>query len=429
MKNRIIKNASWIILCRIAQAILGLIISMLSARYLGPGNFGTINYASSVVAFVVPIMQLGVNSILVREIVNDPDNEGSTIGTSLIICLLSAVMCIVGVFAFASIANAGEIETIIVCSLYSITLIFQATEQIQYWFQAKYLSKYTSIVSLIVYVFISAYKIYLLASGKSIYWFAVSNALDYMCVSVSLLFIYKKVGGQKLQFNKSIAYRLISNGKYYILSGLMVVVFAQTDKIMLKIMISSSETGYYSAAVACVSMVSFVFSAIIDSFRPTILENKLDNNDKYEKSVIYLYSIIIYMAIALSLFETVFAPLIVNVIYGSQYANSIGILRIIVWYSTFAYYGGAKDVWILAEEKQNYLIILNLSGAIANVILNLILIPVMGAKGAAIASLTTQFFTNVVMGFVIKELRPNNYLMLKALNPLRLIEIFELIKK
>ena len=123
IKNKIVRNASWIIGVKIFQAILGLIISMLTARYLGPSGFGVISYAASVVAFVVPIMQLGMSNILVKEMVDDPLHEGEILGTALVLNLISSISCVIGVTCFASVANRGEQETIIVCALYSLTLV------------------------------------------------------------------------------------------------------------------------------------------------------------------------------------------------------------------------------------------------------------------------------------------------------------------
>jgi O-antigen/teichoic acid export membrane protein len=137
LKNKVAKNGIWIISCKIAQSFLSIIVTMLTARYLGPSNFGLINYAASIVAFVMPIMQLGLNAILVQEIVNKPEKEGETIGTTLIMTQISAFLCIIGVSLFAFIANANEKITFIVCVLYSIQLIFYSIELIQYWFQAK----------------------------------------------------------------------------------------------------------------------------------------------------------------------------------------------------------------------------------------------------------------------------------------------------
>ena len=144
IKNKVVKNASWIIGCKIIQSVFALIVSMLTARYLGPSNFGLINYAASIVAFFLPIAQLGINNVLVQEFVNTPEEEGKILGTSLVSTFISALASIVGVISFAFIANRDEPVTIIVCALYSVMIVFQTLELTQYWFQAKYLSKYNS---------------------------------------------------------------------------------------------------------------------------------------------------------------------------------------------------------------------------------------------------------------------------------------------
>ena len=345
MDNRVLKNAAWIIGCRIIQALLSLIISMFSARYLGPGNYGLINYAASIVAFAVPVMQLGFNNILVREFVHNPQKCGEILGTTYILTFISSLACIVGIMSFVFLVNGDEPITITVCFLYSLMLFFQASELIQYWFQSKYLSKYVSITSLVAYIVVSAYKIFLLITEKNVQWFAISNSIDYLLISIVLFIIYRHLGGERLSFSWNTAGKMLFSGKYYILSSLMVVIYAQTDKVMLKLMINEQETGYYSAATACISMSSFVFSAIIDSMRPSILERKIESRCAYEKGIIYLYNIIIYLALSLSLVLTIFAPLFIKILYGPSYEPSINILRIVVWYSAFGYYGGAKDIW------------------------------------------------------------------------------------
>lgn len=419
--DKVVKNAAWIIGVRIVQSILALVISMLTARYLGPSNYGLISYASSVVAFVVPIMQLGLPGILVQEIVNEPKKEGGILGTSIVLSVISSFACMLGVVAFANIVNAGEATTIIVCALYSLLLFAQAIEIIQYWFQAKLASKYVSITSLVAYAIVSAYKIFLLVTEKSIYWFAVSNALDYAIIGVVLLIIYRKLSGSRLRFSMPLAKSMLSKSRYYIVSNMMITVFAQTDRIMLKLMIDDAAAGYYSAAVGCAGITSFVFSAIIDSMRPLIFESKKEDNVAFEKNMSRLYCVVIYLSLAQSFLMTLFAPLIVNILYGADYQNTVGILQVLVWYTTFSYLGAVRNIWILAEDKQKYLWVINLSGALTNVVLNYFLIPIMGGVGAALASLITQVFTNVIIGFIIRPILHNNTLMLRALNPKGLI--------
>ncbi len=415
--KRVFKNVSWILICRVAQSVVALIISMLSARYLGPSNFGLLNYAASVVAFVVPIAHLGFRHILVDEVVNHPEREGKTLGTATVMMLVSALLCIVGCAAFVCIVNANETDTLLVCLLYSISLIFQMTEMIQYWFQAKLLSKYMAVTSLVAYTITALYKVFLLIAQKSIYWFAVSHALDFLIISVVLFVIYKRLGGQKLSFSFSLGKKMFARSKHYILAGMMVTVFAQTDKIMIKTMIGNEANGLYSTAVACAGMTAFVFSAIIDSFSPVIFESKKKNHAIFERNVTILYSIIIYTALLQSLLLTVCAKWVVGLLYGAEYALAAPLLQIVTWYTTFSYLGSARGVWMLAEEKQKYLWIINLSGALLNVAGNFVLIPILGAYGAAIASIVTQFFANVGMCFIIKPMRPTAMLMFKALNP------------
>lgn len=423
-KNKVITNASWIIVCKIVQSILGLVVSMLTARYLGPSNYGLINYAASLVAFASPLMFLGMSEILVQEIVTNPDSEGEALGSSILMCLCSSVFCILGISAFVLFANPGEKETLYVCLLYSIVLLFQAIELIQYWFQAKLLSKYSSVVSLIAYLLVSGYRIILLITKKSILWFAVSNAIDILIISVALIILYNKLSEHRLCFSIKRCKLMINKGKYYIVSNIMLVIFAQTDRVMLKMMIDETATGYYSAAVNSASISAFVFVAIINSVRPTIFESHLKSHSQFEKNVARLYCVIIYGALLQSLIMTIFSKPIILILYGREYMASISALSIVVWYTTFSYIGGIRNIWMLAENKQKYIMSINLFGAISNILLNYYLIPLVGVDGAAIASLITQFSMNFILGFIIPPLRANNALIIKGLNPKLVLDYF-----
>ena len=416
-EKQVFKNAKWIIVCKIAQSILQFIVGMLCARYLGPSNYGLINYAASIVAFAMPVMKLGLDAILVYELVNSPEKEGEIVGTSIALNFLSGILCVLGVASVATVMNFGETETILVCVLYSLSIVFAALEMIQYWFQYKLQSKYSSVTMLVAYVVVSAYKIYLLATQKSVYWFAVSHSVEFGIIGIVLIGIYIKKSGQGFRFSFDRAKNMLARSKHYILAALMVVVIQNTDHIMLTLMQGPAENGFYSAAITCVSIFQFVYVAIVDSFRPMILSEKKENSSRYGNNISRLYGITLYTAVAQCIVFFVLADLIIYILYGNDYAGAIPVLRALVFYFVFSVMGLVRNVWILAEEKQKYLWIINLFGALLNVILNAILIPFWGAVGAAVASLATQCFANFVLGFIIRPLRQNNTLMLKGLNP------------
>ncbi len=426
--KRVFKNASWIVFSKLIKAILTLIVTMIMARKLGPNNYGLINYAASLVSFIIPVMKLGIDSTLVHDIINHPHEEGKYVGTSIIANVISGLLCILGIIVFVLFANCGETETIIVCSLYSITLLFQAIEIVQYWFQAKLLSKYPSIAMLIAYIITSLVQILILLFGGNIYLFAISYSLEFLIISFMLLFLYKKDSPQKLDYSFDTFKLIFNKSKYYIIASMMITIFAHTDKIMIKFMIGNENVGYYSAALTCASMFSFVFAAIIDSFRPVIFEKKKVSNKQFEKYITSLYSIIIVGSLTVSLLMTIFSSLIISIMYGSEYNASISALKIIVWYTTFSYLGSIRNIWIIIENKQNLLWKINLYGAILNIVLNLILIPIIGINGAAIASLLTQIFTNCILGFLMKTISYNNKFMINSIKPSNLKNIYNVLK-
>ena len=148
-----------------------------------------------------------------------------------------------------------------------------------------------------------------------------------------------------------------------------------------------------------------------------ILASKKDGNQEYALHVTRLYSLVLYLSFAQSAVFTLMGKVIVGILYGAEYVAAVPILRILVWYLAFAVMGTVRNVWILAEQKQKCLWIINLSGALFNIALNLVFIRFWGGCGAALASLLTQIFANFILGFIWKPLKENNRLILKSLDP------------
>lgn len=419
MNRKIINNAAWIIACRIIKVLLAVLVSVFTARLLGPDNYGILNYASSVTAFITPFVLLGFNSILVNELLSRDDSadEGTILGTAIFSCMACSLLGIILSAAMAYLIAPGDKVALGVTIAYSTTLVFHSLELIQYWFQAKYRSSVVAWVGVAAYVVVSIYKIMLLVFRVSIYWFAFSNAFDYLIISAVLLLLYKKENNPKLKYSKKVFRHLISIGKYYMISSFMVTVFTKVDKLMIKSLLGNEPNGLYAVAVTCSGMFTFVFSAIIEAMRPYILEGKNQSNDIFEKRLGALYSILVYLGIACSIVVSLFSDIIILLVYGSEYAGASVSLKILIWYTALSCIGGAKDIWILAERKQRYLLLLNAAGVFSNILLNIVLIPTCGIAGAAIATLITQFFSNILMCIFIKDLRHNIWILWESLKP------------
>lgn len=415
-KNKTVRNAGYLIAGKIIQMMFGLVVTLLTARYLGPSNYGLINYATAYTSFFTALCTLGINNVLVKELIDHPGQEGIVIGTSMCLQSISSFMSAIAIITISSVVDAGESGTILIVSLSCVGMFFHVFEVFNYWFQRRLESRITAKATLIAYILSSVYKVYLLVAGKSVAYFALVSSIDYLCLGLILFYEYKRNHGQRLGISWQYGKQLLKRSCHFILSGLMVSVYSQTDKLMLKQMINESEIGYYATAVSLCGMWCFILSAIINSIYPSIMEaSKAGNDQLFKKRNVQLYAIVFYMSVAVSLGFTIFAKPVIYILYGESYLPAVNPLRIITWYTAFSYLGVARNAWVVAEARQKYLFPIYAASAVANVVLNYLLIPSLGASGAAIASLAAQVFTTLVVPFFINGMRENSMLILDAI--------------
>lgn len=414
LNSKVTRNASWIIAGRVYHMVLAFVVGLLTARYLGPNNYGLINYAATYTSFFASFCTLGINSVIVKNFVDHPDEEGETVGSAIILRTISSVLSVVMMMCITFIADNGEKTTNIVVFLCGIGVIFQVMDTLDYWFQSRLESKYSAFATVISYTVVSIYKVWLLVTGKSVEWFAVSTSIDYLVVAIILLIVYKKRNGPRFSCSMRKAKELFKSSYHFILAGLMVSIYGSTDKFMLKQLLNEAEVGYYSTAVSLCNTWVFLLTAIIDSLYPVILQS-FNNKELFERKNKQLYSIVFYISVSVSIMFSVLATPVVRILYGKAYIAAAAPLRIITWYTAFSYLGVARNAWIVSYNKQNYLKYLYIGAAITNVVLNVIMIPLWGASGAAFASLLTQISTILVFPALIKDLRPNVKLMVDAI--------------
>lgn len=417
LHNKEIRNTSWIIGGKVAQMALSLVVGVWSTRYLGPSNYGLLSYISAYNAFFTSLCTLGITStVMVSELTKKPDEEGTTLGTTIGLRLMSSILSVVMIVSLVYLTDDGDPLLVWIAILSSIGLVFNVFDVIEYWFLKRHMSKITAVASFIGYCITSVYKVFLLVTGKSVLYFAFATSVDYAVIAVILFVMYKKNDGQKLKFSLSRAKEILSVSYHFILSGMMVAIYGQTDKVMLKLMLSETDVGYYSTASSVSTMWVFVLSAIISTLSSAIVRLKKEGNEEaYKRKNRQLYGIVFYLSICVSMLITIFAPLIIRVLYGEAYRGAIGPLRIITWYVAFSYMGVARDIWLVCENKQKYSKYMYMIAAVVNIGVNYLLIPEWGASGAAVASLMTQVLTSILIPLLWRDMRPNVKLIMQGI--------------
>ncbi len=415
LKNKEIKNAGWIVGERIVQMFLSLIVGILSARYLGPENYGSLNYTASFITFFSSVATLGMEGVIIKKMIAHPHKEGKMLGGSIILRFISSVISSALVVGVVVLLNPGDKVKLVLILLQSLQLVFQTLNIFDSWFQRYLKSKYISIAKILATVVVMGYKLWLLATAKSAEWFAFSNSLNTLVIAVVLFIFYKKNSSLPLEWDIKSGLFVLKDSYHYILSGIMVALYGQMDKIMIGKMMSDTAVGLYTTGIAICGMWIFVPMAIINSFRPTILSlRQAGKMEAYNKRLRQLYSFVIWLCIGVSTAICLLAPFIISVLYGESYMGSVNTLRIAIWYETFSMIGTARGIWILAEDKNKYVKYYLTMGAVVNLVLNALMIPVLGIEGAAIATLITQITTSLIAPMFFKETRQHTKIVLEA---------------
>ena len=269
------------------------------------------------------------------------------------------------------------------------------------------MSKYVVVIQTIAYVASALYKIVLLIMEKSVVWFAFAVSIDYIVLGALYMFIYNKHKEQKLGFSFEIAKRIMKNCIPFIFSELMVVVSSQSDRILIKHLLDNTtdNVGLYSSAMTICTMVSFIPLAILDSARPFIARAKAESEQLYQARFSQLLCALMWILFAYSAFVSIFAKLIIYIMYGTQFMGAVNCLRIAVWYCAFSYLGGALSFWFVCEKQKRYVFLFAFLGAAFSIALNFIFIPLWGINGAAFTMVMTQIFKNVILPLLFKETR------------------------
>ncbi|MGE1130500.1 flippase [Bacillus wiedmannii] len=427
--TKIIGNASWLVGDKVFNMVIGVFVMALVARYLGPENYGLYNYALAFVTLFTALSTLGLETLSVKSIVHQEEEEGTILYTSLILRVLGGIVVVFLASISVRVLAPNEPLIHLLVMIMSFTMIIKSLEVIEYWIQAYQKSKISSLIRMGAYVFSALLKIAFVFFNGNLLHLALIYTSDALIVGIALVIAYFKnrTSYTKWKFKFQYAKKVLSKSWYLILSGLMVTLYMQIDKVMLGSMLTNKkELGMYSAATQIASMWYFVPLAVITSFQPIIMKKKLQSHNSYINSMQTLYSIVAWIGIVFGICMILFSDLIVAILYGHEYKHAANIVTISVWAGTFATLGSARSIWLLVENLQKYTLLYTSAGLIINVGLNYLLIPIYGGFGAAFATLIAQAFANIFVLAFFKKTRISSIMIIKAFSPKYLFNVRKL---
>jgi len=414
---KILDNIGWLFFDKILRMGVGLLVGVWVARYLGPEQFGLFNFATAFVWLFGALAGMGLQGIVVRDLVRNPSGKEDTLGTA------AAMQFVGGLVAYALILvtifwmRSGDALTILIVSILGSAMLFKGSDVVLYWFESQVQSKYAVWVQNSVFLIFATIKVALILRNASVVAFVWATVAEAFAVSL-LLIVALSLHGiriQRLRINVLRAKFLFIESWPLLFSSLVLMVQARIDQIMLGQMVGDAEVGYYSAALRVIEVATISATILRSTFLPGMVAAKNKSDVLYLSKLEKIYKINALVAIVIALPLAILSPWIINMLFGEEYQSSGTLMQLMTVRLFFAHIGVARGIFLLNENLLRYSAFTMVVGTALNIVLNYYLIPCYSGFGATIASLFSFFITIFAIDYCYDKTRGNAKMILKSI--------------
>jgi O-antigen/teichoic acid export membrane protein len=414
--RKILGNVGWLFVERILTMILAFFVGIWVIRYLGSENFGKLSYTTSFVALFSAIAQLGLNAIVIRNIVHEEKAAPEILGTAFVLKLIASSVTIliigIAIWTFDTDPDVRWMTLII-----AFSLMFSAFDAIEFWFQSQVLSGVLAIVRSVQLILSSLIKLSFIALKLPLMAFVWLILAEQVVKVLGMLWVYLKYHQSILQWrvNWSKGLEMLRDSWPLILSGVMVTIYMKIDQVMLGNMANAQAVGNYAAAVRFSEIWYFIPMAVCSSVFPAILRAKQRSREEYYARLQQLYDLMAWMALAIAIPMTFASVPLLTTLLGKEFAEAGQILAWHIWAGPFVFLGVARSNWLMAENFTRFSFLTTSLGAIVNILLNFLLIPPYQGVGAAIATIIAYAVATHVSCLFYPPMLDSGWMLTKAL--------------
>lgn len=420
----ILANASWLYGDNLIRMVLGLLVGILVAPYLGPEGYGALNFALALVALVAAASPLGLRNLVVRDIIGQPDRAGAILGTTAVLQAAGGLIGYGLLLGLAALLRSDDPLARATIAILGTQILFRATDGIEYWFSAHNRSGRAVLAMTGARILLALVKLGLVVVQAPFIAFAWAWAADGAAAALALGFaLYRYGPRQAWRVEPGRAIALLRECWPLILSGIAAIIYLKIDQIMLGWMMGDHAVGIYAVAVRMSESWYFLGTAIVTSAFPAMVRARGASAAAFESFMRTLYDVLAVLAMAFSLILTLLANDLVRLLFGDAFASAGPVLTIHAWASVFVFLGVASGRWLILERRLTISMYRTVAGAVVNVVLNLILIPRHGPIGAAWATVIAYGVSGFACDALHPATRPTLVMKLRAIALCRFLGI------
>jgi O-antigen/teichoic acid export membrane protein len=398
-------NAFWLGADRAMRLGLNFAVGILVVRHLGPAGNGVLQSSVALAALFALGVELGLDGVLRREIVRTPERASALLGTAT---LLRAATLVPAIVLFALAYAYQGTGTPSLGFWVGITLALPLAQTAEVWFLASGRVRTNVLAQGTAFILVSALRVALVLAGAAVTAFGVAAAAEALLIGLALglAFMRCTTAPHRWSWDTALAWHMLRDAAPLLLTNFAVFVYRRFDLLIVASLLDARAAGLYAAAVRMSELGYVAPMLLLNAWFPLITRLHAEDPVAYRAALADFYRKIVWAGTAFAIVVTLSAHWLVRFLLGPAFDGAVAPLVIHVWTALFIAYGIGRSQWLLLENRLFDGLWLACAGAIANLLLNFALIPVLGVKGAALAAVVALALNMGVFPALSKRTRP-----------------------
>jgi O-antigen/teichoic acid export membrane protein len=407
--RKTLANLTWLSVDRVLRIGGSIVVNAWLTRYLGAELNGVMYYALSFAGIFAPLATLGLDALVVRDIVRNKADRDEILGSAFVLRLLGASVAVVIAVGAVMTVRPGDGYTHWLVFLAGLGLVFQSFDVIDFWFQSQLQSKHTVYAKNAAFVLLNLGKIATILSGAEVEVFILLTSLEFAAGGIGLVLMYRKTGFSVAQwkFRPQLLRNLLTNSWPLVLTDFGVLLQSRIDQVMLGEMLGNDQVGLYAAAVKLTEPFGFIPMIIMTSVYPVIVKSKEWSEDVFYSRMKNLYRMMTIVTLSVGVPVSLFSSEIVHILYGDAFSQTAVFVTLMIWSRLYANFGTARSIFISAENLFRHTLLCALSGSAVNIVVNYLLIPRLGVLGSILGTYASFTVTVFVLDAIVPRTRRN----------------------
>lgn len=403
-KVKILKNVFWAVTGKVVTLLSTLVVGIFVARYLGPEQYGLMNYVISIVALFTVFATFGTTEIIIRELVKKELSKDIILGSAFAVRVGLAVVCLIVIGVYLAFSNETA-ETAIMILIYAFSIFFSCFDVIRFYFTSIVENEYVVKSEIFRTLVGAVVKVVLLLCHAPLIAFVIALAFDFLLLASGYTLAYlKKVDSiRKWKVNKAFIKALLSTSFPLLISNAAVIIYQRIDQVMIAKMLDNEAVGYFSTAASFIGIVTFVPTIMVQTTSPLLVGFWKNDKERYKKESQRIMNLTTWITMIVCIIISLLSDPIIRYTYGTAYLASIPVLQILSFKAVGVALITIGGQLIIIENIHKWAFVRNLLSCVLCIISNYYLIPLWGVIGSAWATLIIVFFTGCFSNIFVPQ--------------------------